>query len=333
MRKEGGPLGRARRYLTETNALLGQDPFVVRHDDSNLLFQSGRGDRSITVRRFETPEEMLKSKPVTLWTPDKKSDHRFELWAPEAHNLLNSEGKPRWYIPYAASDGENENHRKYVLESETADPLGPYHEVGRPADQHNDHWAIDMTYLQQGNDLYAIWSGTKDDSSLLPQNLYIAEMSDPWTISGKRQMISTPDHAWERTIAPINEGPQVLKNGDQTFLVYSADASWANPGYKLGLLEYTGGDVMNPASWVKHPEPVLDKGGAGHASFVRTDSGENVIYLHRKLSTDNSWRDRVIEHDVFNFDQATGRPVFQAPTSKVVSLPRLQVVTGFPQVA
>jgi GH43 family beta-xylosidase len=40
-----------------------------------------------------------------------------ELWAPELHFI-----KGKWYMYFAADDGNNNNHRIYVLENPTADP-------------------------------------------------------------------------------------------------------------------------------------------------------------------------------------------------------------------
>src|SRR5207248_19073 len=81
-------------------------------------------------------------------------------------------------------------------------------------------------------------------------NLYIAPMDDPGTIAGERVLISRPEHDWELSVKPINEGPQVLRNveRDKLFIVYSADASWTTC-YKLGLLEWVGGEVTDPSAW------------------------------------------------------------------------------------
>jgi len=59
------------------------------------------------------------------------------VWAPELH-LLNG----KWYIYYAADDGQNANHRMWALESQTSDPQGPYIEHGC---LETDGWAIDGT--------------------------------------------------------------------------------------------------------------------------------------------------------------------------------------------
>ena len=71
-------------------------------------------------------------------------------------NYIFLDGK--WYIYYAADDGQNENHRMFVLESETDDPLGEYVDKGMM--DTSGRWAIDGTTLQkEDGSLYFIWSG------------------------------------------------------------------------------------------------------------------------------------------------------------------------------
>ena len=65
---------------------------------------------------------------VTVWTPPANTSYSKELWAPE---LMYLQG--RWYIYFAASDGNNVNHRMYVLEGNTQDPQGGYTFKGKIA--------------------------------------------------------------------------------------------------------------------------------------------------------------------------------------------------------
>lgn len=338
--KEGGPFSQFNRWLTGTTAVPGADPFVFAHPDKNtlLLLQSGN-NHSITIREFEEPsdiENRKKGKPTKLWAPGR-SKNGFELWAPEAHQL----GK-KFYIPYTASDGENENHRMYVLESEGANPMGPYHPAatekdrdGRIFDKENDHFAIDMTYLQLNDELYAIYSGWDGPDEQFPQNLYIARMKNPWTIAGERQLLKRPKFPWEKSVKPVVEGPQILQHDGRTFLTYSADASWSQ-AYKLGMMELTGDDPMDRASWTQLEDPIFNKGGTGHASFVETNKGEHIIFFHKKLRPDDGWSDRVLKQETFHFDRISGLPVFKAaPATEIVSFPdlNLPIPTGFHRIA
>jgi GH43 family beta-xylosidase len=276
----------------------GQDPWVVPYEDGLLLVQSARNDHQIVVKRFRHLRRMHRNQETVIWDPRGEGDHSREIWAPELHHIAG-----KWYVYYAASDGRNENHRMYVLEADH--PLGPYRETGKICDP-SDTWAIDLTVLQHDGRLYAVWSGWERDTEHFPQNLYVAPMSDPWTICGERRLIATPEHDWEMSVAPINEGPEVVRNGDRLFLLYSADASWTE-AYKMGLLEWTGGgDVTDPASWRKLPRPVFV--GGGHGCLIETDEGGHLVY-HRKVSPEPGWADREIRWAPFAWD-SEGYPVF-----------------------
>jgi GH43 family beta-xylosidase len=188
--------------------------------------------------------------------------------------------------------------------------------VGPIFDTHHDVWAIDLTVFGHEGALYAVWSGWDGPSDGYPQNLYIAPMADPSTISGPRSVISRPDHDWELSVKPINEGPAVLRNdeGDKLFVVYSADASWT-PAYKLGLLEWVGGDVVDEASWRKLDRPILT--GGGHGSFVE-DGGRVWVVYHRKLSADPGGADRTIRYEPLGWDD-DGYPVIGRRSGPVVA--------------
>ena len=262
----------------------GQDPWIVPYEGEFLLIQSSHDDRRIVIHRFADLGRIDDNEQHVVWEP-RGGDHARELWAPELHHLAG-----RWYVYYAASDGDNVNHRMYALEADH--PLGPYREIGKVSDPKHDVWAIDMTVLDHDGVLYALWSGWETIDAGFPQNLYIAAMSDPATIAGERQLISEPEYDWERSDAALNEGPEVLRNPEtgQLFVVYSADASWTT-AYKMGVLEWTGGDVGRRESWRKRPEPILT--GGGHGCFVDA-GGHHYAAYHRKTIPEPGWADREI---------------------------------------
>jgi len=280
---------------------LGQDPWIVPFDGDLLLVQSATDDDRIVVRRFPDLARLGDYEETTVWAP-RQGDHTRELWAPELHHIAGG-----WYLYYAASDGHNENHRMYVLGADH--PLGPYRELGQVTDPAHDTWAIDMTVLHHEGRLYAIWSGWERNGDGFPQNLYIAPMADPATISGQRHLLSVPEYDWERSVAPINEGPQVVRNPAQgkLFVMYSADASWT-VAYKLGLLEWVGDDVCRPESWRKAPAPILT--GGGHGCVVEENGAPHLVY-HRKLNAEPGWGDREIRSAPLSWDP-DGYPVIGA---------------------
>lgn len=298
------------RTFTNPIASYGADPWVILWRGDYYFCQSRRG--SIGVNRSESLVEIGKEPLTRVWTPPRGTPYSRELWAPELHYLCG-----KWYIYVAADDGDNANHRMYVLEGTTQSPLDPFAFKGKIAAP-TDRWAIDATVLAMPDDrLYLIWSGWEGRENVA-QNLYIAPMSNPWTISGERVCISRPELPWELNGRPlINEGPQVLRNGDKLFIVYSASGSWGDD-YCLGLLEWTGGDVLDPKAWIKKPQAVFsrtkDVFGPGHCSFVKSRDGkEDWIVYHAAKHAGAGWNRSVrIQRFTWNAD---GSPEFGKPIS------------------
>ncbi len=285
--------------LSTTPVIEGQDPWVIPYKKTYLLIQSNETANKINVTQYKDCQLKHAIKTVTIFEPNG-GDHSKHLWAPELHCFQDINDK--WYVYYAACDGKNKNHRMYVLESDTSDPMGAYHEIGKISDKSNN-WAIDLTVLNNNNSLFAIWSGWEGKKGDFPQNIYIAPMNNPWTICGTRVCISKPELDWEKSVAAINEGPQVVIKNGKIHLVFSADASWSKC-YKLGLLTFKGGNLLDPNAWVKDSKPVFEQGltnlfGPGHASFVTVKNKDYIIY-HHKISQDIGW-ERVIKVQQFGW--------------------------------
>ncbi|ORY61473.1 uncharacterized protein BCR38DRAFT_347515 [Pseudomassariella vexata] len=85
------------------------------------------------------------------------------------------------------------------------------------------------------------------------QSLFICRMSDPFTPTGSRYIISQPRETWEQGDHPmINEGPEAIvdPNG-QLHIVYSANGSWDNKYCLADLRLRKGGDPTNVWDWYK----------------------------------------------------------------------------------
>jgi GH43 family beta-xylosidase len=302
---------------TFTNPVVarGQDPWVIRWE-SNYFFCQSRPD-GIWVNRAARLEDIGVNHWKCVWRAPEGTAYSKQIWAPELHFLQG-----RWFIYFAADDGDNADHRMYVLEGTSADPQAPFRFKGKIAAP-TDRWAIDGTILKMpGGKLYFIWAGWPGTNDGV-QNLYIAPMSNPWTVSGKRVCISRPDHPWEQRDYPhINEGPETLWHDGKLFIIYSASAFW-DDNYCLGQLTWTGGDVLNPKSWVKKSEPVFVRTaevfGPGHCSFVKSPDGkEDWIVYHAHVAQGTRQRDVRIQRFTWNPDDS---PDFGAPVSPGVPLP------------
>lgn len=296
-------------------AVRGQDPWVIRWQGDYFYCQS-RPD-GVWVNRSSRLEDLGVDHWRRVWQPPAGAAYSRQIWAPELHFLQG-----RWFIYVAADDGDNAHHRMYVLEGTAADPRAPFVFKGKIADP-QDRWAIDGTVLEMPDGrLYFIWAGWPGNQDGV-QNLYIAPMSTPWTISGPRVCISQPDRPWERHDFPkINEGPETLWHAGHLFIIYSASAFW-DDDYCLGQLTWTGGDVLKPASWVKSPEPVFQHSaqvfGPGHCSFVTSPDGrEDWIVYHAHVKQGARARDVRIQRFTWNAD---GSPHFGRPVPPGTLLP------------
>jgi len=310
-RASGGPAPEVGDFYNVV-APNGADPWVIRHSDG-WYYATVTTGVDVRIIRSSTLSGLGGGERKVVWTPPRDRPLSKDLWAPELHPI---DGK--WYVYFAADDGENANHRMYVLENPSPDPFqGRFVLKGRIFDPADDRWAIDGTVLRVGPRLYFLWSGwegTKD----VRQNLYIAPMRDPWTLAGPRVLISSPTLPWETRGAPpaVNEGPQVLVRGGKVHVVYSASGSWTDH-YCLGLLTARAdGDLLSPASWVKHPDPVFKSAngvfGPGHCSFVRSpDDTEDWIVYHAARYPGAGWT-RLLRAQRFRWD-ADGRPEFGPP--------------------
>lgn len=274
---------------TFTNPLLssGPDPWVIKKDTFYYYTQT-LGNR-IGLWRTKKMSELKNAQTFTAWLPPATGSYSHDLWAPEIHYINN-----KWYIYFAADDGNNITHRMYVLENASADPTtDTWVFKGKVADPNADKWAIDGSVFDYGGKLYFIWSGWQGDVDGR-QDIFIAPMSDPITISGNRVLISSPTNSWEKFGGPtyVNEGPEAIKNpSGKLFITYSASGCWTD-NYSLGLLSLNaGGDPLNASDWTKTPTPVFTQNaasmayGPGHNSFFKSPDGtQDWILYHANCS-------------------------------------------------
>jgi len=286
------------------------DPWIVFRDGFYYYCESRNDMRSIGVRKSKTIAGIAEDAGVYIWHAPPKGGNRHAVWAPELHWLDG-----RWFIYYAADDGKNENHRMWVLESETSDPQGNYRCRGS---MDTGGWAIDGTVLEANDGFrYFIWSGWPGKKDGL-QNLYIARMRDPLSLATERQLLCSPDQEWERKEMPICEGPQVLQRNGTVFVAYSASGSWTED-YCLGLLVNRSGNLLDPAAWQKRG-PVFQKTdqvwGVGHCSFVKSPcQSQDWLLYHSKTLQKHGWEDRDVHAKQFTWTP-DGLPEFGVPTPR-----------------
>jgi GH43 family beta-xylosidase len=273
-------------FLALTNPLLpsGPDPWITTKD--GYYYYMNTTGRTLEIRKTQKISELASAPPKVVWRAPESGPYSKDVWAPELHFL-----RGKWYIYFAADAGQNESHRIYALENASPDPTaGEWVMKGKVSDP-TDRWAIDATVFEHNGKLYMAWSGWAGETNGR-QDIYIAEMSDPWTIKGKRIRLSSPELPWERTEkasktrVDVDEGPEFLEHGGKIFLVYSAGGCWTD-GYALGMLTTSASaDLLNAKSWKKTNSPILASSesakafGPGHNGFFQSPDGKEdwIIY-------------------------------------------------------
>lgn len=270
-----------KKLIDVTNSTATRDPYVMKHNGRYYRCYSDRPN-SIYISCADTVDGLKTAVGKAVYTAEQGKEYSKELWAPELHVL---DGK--CYIYVACDDGDNHNHRMYVLENGSDDPMQSYTMHGKIFDD-TDKWAIDGTIFEFGGKTYFIWAGWEGDENVR-QDLYIAEMASPFALSGKRHLISTPQYDWEKigsTGAPesplINEGPFIVRLNGETYLLYSAAGSWCT-GYCIAALKLVGDDPLDRACWKKFDRPIFSSNelvqGAGHCSAVN-EHGKALVFFH-----------------------------------------------------
>jgi GH43 family beta-xylosidase len=319
---------------TFTNPIFasGADPWIFYRE--GVYYYTSTSGSNLFIRKGKNLDELTLSERKVVWTPPEGTSYSKQIWAPELH-FINE----KWYMYFAADDGDNSNHRMYVIENSSPDPLqGTWEFKGKVSDP-SDKWAIDGSVFLFRKQLYMIWSGWEGNVNG-QQNIYIARMKDPWTIDGERVRISSPEYDWE-TVGDlnnpddvphvnVNEGPVALQKEGRLFIVYSASGCWTD-NYCLGMLTYTGRGVLpDPLSWKKNPVPVFKQKqeanayAPGHNSFFKSPDGKEdwILYHANNAAGQGCGRFRSPRAQKFTWKK-DGSPDFGEPveTGKKMLLP------------
>lgn len=292
------------------------DPWVIHI--GGYYYYCGSNGGQLWITQSATLENLLQQTKTFIFTPPGGTEFSHNLWAPELHYLNG-----RWYVYFAADNGTNDNHRMYVLEggSNAGNPLDGTYSMKAKLSAVTDRWAIDGSPFSYNGQLYFVWSGWEGTTNV-SQYLYIAQMSNPYTISGERVEISRPDHNWEKVGTPtVNEGPTALISGNTVNIIYSASGSWTND-YCLGRITCTNGNLMTKSSWAKVSTPVFSRFenvfGPGHASFVKSPDNIQWWIVYHAANADGSGWDRRVMAQQFTWDENV--PYFGFPIEKGIPI-------------
>ena len=292
----------------------GPDPFATYYA-GNYYLTSTQGS-SLRLWKSPTLGGLLTATAVTIWK-DTDTTRNQEVWAPSVY-LFDS----HWYVYYTADDGTDDHHRLHVLESEGTDPLGPYHYKAKLVPKGAENfWAIDPVVLVQGDKKYVIWSGAGTEGHNV---IYVAPMSDPWTISGARVFLATAGGCSE-----VREAPSTLQHAGTTFLTYSS-CDTGKPDYQLWMLRIpASADPLVAKNWQQVQGAVFARSdtngvwGPGSNDFFKSpDGSEDWLIYHGKNTTELTYGGRTTRAKKISW-KADGSPDFGVPpnASDTLKLP------------
>ncbi|MDN3243555.1 glycoside hydrolase family 43 protein [Glycomyces tritici] len=264
------------------------DPQITRHVDGRYYFTATvpAYDR-IVLRGADTLLGLRDAEETTIWVQHPEGPMGSHIWAPELHWIDGA-----WYVYFAAGEAESATAdvwriRMYVLENRGPDPLsGEWTEKGQ-IETPIDSFSLDATTFAHNGTRYLCWA--QHDPGLEGSNtsLFLAELANPWTIKGAPVELSRPELPWETIRFAVNEGPYAIVRGGKVFITYSASGTGAE--YCMGLLTADAdADLLDPASWTKHPEPVFTTNaangiyGTGHNAFTVDEDGNDLLVFHAR---------------------------------------------------
>lgn len=266
------------------------DLYVYRHTDGWYYFTASvPAYDKIVLRRAKSLSELPDAEEITIWNKHESGPMSEHIWAPEIHYVMG-----KWYIYYAGGEKDDVwKIRPYVLECQGQDPIGgAWVEKGKMQRALEDEFSfeafsLDGTVFEDKGRLYYVWAEKVGVGKQI-SNLYIAELENPYTLKTVQVLLTTPDYDWERVGFWVNEGPGIIRRGDNIYLTFSASETGTD--YCIGMLSAKSGTgLLDPLSWKKDRYPVLrtdeSKGvyGPGHNSFTVDEDGNDIMVYHARL--------------------------------------------------
>ncbi len=298
------------------------DPYIFYYQ--NYYYLTGTTGGDVSFQRSRTLEGLKSARRYTVFSPSSPGGQAGNYWAPE---IFRYNGK--WYIYYTAPKNNSSlniaDQRMHVLENNASDPTtGTWVYKGRLVPPGADYYAIDHIFFTHNGSNYIIYSGKRTSNfSIGGQNLYIAQVSNPWTITSSRSLLTEPIFG-EGT---VNEGPAIIRRGNTVNLTYSVEGC-TSPNYRLRLATMNASsNPMSRSSWNIRPGTVfsrndqVDAFGPGHHGFFKSPDGTEDWFVYHATpeagGACNNSRTTRAQRLYWNTDNT---PVFPAPSATGIKL-------------
>lgn len=272
------------------------DPCVTEYHGRYYLTSSGF--HQIMLRAADTIEETFSAEPLEIFrVPLEEGMTYTGTWAAELHEIDGV-----LYLFTALCPGGDWMHVKSCILRCNGDPEDPKSwEAPKLCVKQNGALlteggiSLDMTYFRDGGVDYVMWSDRKirygtDPIVIEPADIYIATIDpkEPWRLTSEPRCVIRPMYGWDRYETEVDEGPYLLRRGDDLFVTISGASTGMADLYDVGLLHAKSGtDLLDAANWTWLPWPLLTKEsvpgeyGPGHNNFVKDpDTGDDLMIYH-----------------------------------------------------
>jgi len=282
------------------------DPDIVYYGGYYYELYNQGIDSAITIRKATSLDLLANSANTTVYTADSNTGGDIGWGGFFFH--YNS----KWYI--YDNEFSSSPYRAFVLESSGDDPGGPYTFKAQLAGPGSGNLSYVSNAFVNGGQLYSIQTANSSGG----HGLYIATMSNPWTVSSSFTLIANPTNAWENG---INEGGSIRIRNGTIYDIFSA-GTYSEASYCVGLLTAsTSANLLNASSWTKSSGCVFSSnssvGAWGPGSmtwFTSPDGTQDWVAYHAKTSSasNSAGTDRQVTAEQVTWD-GSGNPVFGSP--------------------
>ena len=273
------------------------DPCVVYHE--GRFFLTSSGGAPIVMRVSNTLEGVFTAEPILIPVDNDPAVENMGHWAAELHFI---KGVPYLFTTFSSFTPGHCYVRSCILRC-NGDPAVPENwEQPRLCVKPNGNIlteggiSLDMTYFCVNGVHYVMWSDRKvpndrlDFTQAAPADIYIATIDPdaPWQLTTEPRCVLRPIYGWDRYETEVDEGPFLLRRGDDLFITISGSSTGMADLYDLGFLHAKAGDnllTMEGWDWIPYPfltkESVPGEYGPGHNSFVKDpDTGDDLMVYH-----------------------------------------------------
>jgi beta-xylosidase len=279
------------------------DPFVFREGDTYYLYGTSARDGLLVWTSGDLVNWQPRGHALTR-TNDAWA--RRDFWAPELFKH-----RDKYYLHFTANHGNRQDPIRRLVLAEGDSPLGPFREVKAPWFEPRYDTIDGHVFRDRDGQLYLYSVYLPQPPEVEAFQIHVRKLDENLVPSAESKMCVTASEPWEGK--HVNEGPFVLRHGDDYLLTYSG-MPYTSPDYAVGLA--TAKSPLGP--WKKSAQgPILKRAagvsGPGHHCFIESPDGKELFIVYHV----HKYQDRPGDPRVMAIDRVRivdGNP----PTMKVI---------------